>query len=654
MHSRLSAPLRRGAPLRRAQRRLAATSAVGPGRDGSSEGKAANGGYGLSSFLAVGTSGVLAGLAIGDTDGRYRRLQFPQGQLRACCDSPVSDAQRALPNELAAVVGAGHVKKNHTQKGSRIGQGTSLAHVSPGTLAEAVKVLEMCTKADVAIVPQGANTSLTGGSVPRNEQCDRPTIIVNLRRLSKILPIGDDGKQVLCFSGAGIFDLKDKMEKEYERDSHSVLGSIFLNPTVGAGVVYGSGGTQIRKGPVWTERALFLKVKDDGSVELVNTLGLRDGGDPIGFLDARAQLKTEDVDPKSTGSCSWPDYGGVVRAFNESTVSRFNADTTGLECCRSEGKVLILATMHDTYPIPKKSQLVWVACKDFADAHALKREVALKGADCMSKTCEYMNSEVYNGVDRAGRILVKMIELVGMQRLEPLWNLKLSIEMIPLPFTNIICDKFLYWFNNIIPHPLPQELRDFGRDYGHHVLMELGEYSDGEVDRLRGALDKFVAGKPQGDVKYKVLEGKEANKANLWRFVVAPAFRTYCVGVGLPGLSIDYALPKNFKEYPTLPEKEFPIKSRWVYSHFGCNVYHEDLVFAEEVDVDAARYPMKHAIEDLGGKLPAEHGHGTEYKAPKEMQDRWKKTDPLNAMNPGVGGTSSYKKYSDQPCHCGQ
>jgi hypothetical protein len=33
------------------------------------------------------------------------------------------------------------------------------------------------------------------------------------------------------------------------RDSHSVLGSIFLNPSVAAGVSYGSGGTQIRKAP---------------------------------------------------------------------------------------------------------------------------------------------------------------------------------------------------------------------------------------------------------------------------------------------------------------------------------------------------------------------------------------------------------------------
>jgi len=364
-------------------------------------------------------------------------------------------------------------------------------------------------------------------------------------------------------------------------------------------------------------------------------------------------LKPEDIDPESKGVCSWPNYGEVVRAVYENKVARFNADTTGLECCRSEGKVMILATMHDTYDMPKKSQLIWIACKNLDQAHALKRQVALKAPNTMAKTCEYMNQETYKGVDRAGRILVKMIEVVGMQRLEPLWNLKLMIEMIPLPFTGIICDKFLYWFNNVIPQPLPQTLRDFGRDYEHHVLMELGEYSDGEVDRLRSALDEFVAVQPKNEVKYHVCEGWEATRANLYRFVVAPAFRTYCIGVGMPGLSIDYALPKNFQEYPALPEKEYPIRNRWVYSHFGCNVYHEDLVFTPDVDVEHAKHEIKHAVENTGGKLPAEHGHGTEYKAPKDMQERWMNSDPLNVMNPGVGGTSNYKKYADKPGHLG-
>jgi FAD/FMN-containing dehydrogenase len=46
-------------------------------------------------------------------------------------------------------------------------------------------------------------------------------------------------------------------------------------------------------------------------------------------------------------------------------------------------------------------------------------------------------------------------------------------------------------------------------------------------------------------------------------------------------------------------------------------------------------------------KLPAEHGHGTEYVAPPETQKRWKNMDPLNILNPGVGGLSSKFKYEE-------
>jgi FAD/FMN-containing dehydrogenase len=44
---------------------------------------------------------------------------------------------------------------------------------------------------------------------------------------------------------------------------------------------------------------------------------------------------------------------------------------------------------------------------------------------------------------------------------------------------------------------------------------------------------------------------------------------------------------------------------------------------------------LKKTVElERGGKLLAEHGHGTEYVAPEETRHRWKAMDPLNVMNP--------------------
>ena len=57
----------------------------------------------------------------------------------------------------------------------------------------------------------GAKTGLTGGSVPRS-RCDRPMVVINTQRLQKILPIGSEAKEVLCFAGAGIFSVQEALK----------------------------------------------------------------------------------------------------------------------------------------------------------------------------------------------------------------------------------------------------------------------------------------------------------------------------------------------------------------------------------------------------------------------------------------------------------
>jgi D-lactate dehydrogenase len=81
------------------------------------------------------------------------------------------------------------------------------------------------------------------------------------------------------------------------------------------------------------------------------------------------------------------------------------------------------------------------------------------------------------------------------------------------------------------------------------------------------------------------------------------------------------------------------------YSHFGCNVVHEDIAFSLGVDTHKEKMTLKHIVELHGGKLPAEHGHGTEYVAPPVTQQRWMAMDALNVLNPGIGGLSTLPKY---------
>jgi len=606
-------------------------------------------GYSLKTLALVGAGGVAGGILLERKDASLRKLVVPSG-FRTCCDVAMTVKQKELPRKLEGIVGKRFVTCNADVQGSRLGRGTALALVKPGTMAEAMQVLKECVAADVVIIPQGANTGLTGASVPRDTKSDRPTVIINLRRLDKMIAISN-GQQILCYAGVGIFDLQEKLKKEFNRDSHSVLGSIFLNPSTAAGVAFGSGGTQIRKGPAYTDRALWCRVNENGEVDVLNTLGINDGGDPFAFLESKHVLTQQDLDQDCKSAASFPNYKEELVKL-DGRVSRFNADTTGCDPNRSEGKVMILATIHDTYPIPAKEKVVWVSCKDLAMAHAIKHKVCLTSTRPMARSCEYFNKDIYEVTELGGRLCVKAIDVLGMKPIGFLWDIKRFVETLPIPFANIIPEKFMWWFNNMFPHSLPKPLRKLGDSYDHHLLIVFSEYSQGEVDALQELLDQFKGASPAGALEYHVCEDAHTKaRANLFRFVMAIAFKVYCTGMGMQGLAIDYALPKDHTTNPEFPSK-YPVTKRCTYSHFGCNVYHEDLVFGPDIDVEEAKHAIKHAIEEAGGKLPAEHGHGTEYHAAEDTQRRWMAMDPLNVMNPGVGGTTYGRGYASTGACC--
>ena len=73
--------------------------------------------------------------------------------------------------------------------------GEAEAVVRPGSLLELWQVLQLCVKAGRIVIAQAANTGLTEGSTPKGTY-DRPVVIVNTLRLSRIDPILD-GAQVL-------------------------------------------------------------------------------------------------------------------------------------------------------------------------------------------------------------------------------------------------------------------------------------------------------------------------------------------------------------------------------------------------------------------------------------------------------------------------
>jgi FAD/FMN-containing dehydrogenase len=117
----------------------------------------------------------------------------------------------AVPIEvLRSIVGAAHVLTDADQRASYerdwTGRfiGTTAAVVRPGTTDETAAVVAACRERGVAIVSQGGNTGLVGGSVPL-----RGEVVVSLLRLDDIGPVDTDARQVTVGAGVTLSSLRD-------------------------------------------------------------------------------------------------------------------------------------------------------------------------------------------------------------------------------------------------------------------------------------------------------------------------------------------------------------------------------------------------------------------------------------------------------------
>ncbi len=79
------------------------------------------------------------------------------------------------------------------------GPGHATAVVRPGTVGEVSRVLAVCRQFEFAVVPQGGNTGLVGGSVAQNGE-----VVVSLRRLNGVGAINRATREVTVGSGVTI------------------------------------------------------------------------------------------------------------------------------------------------------------------------------------------------------------------------------------------------------------------------------------------------------------------------------------------------------------------------------------------------------------------------------------------------------------------
>ena len=108
-----------------------------------------------------------------------------------------------IADALASIVGPSHVLVDaDVVAGSVVDwtgrfRGSTPAVVRPGSVDEVAAVVRWCAGEGVAVVPQGGNTGLVGGSVPLAGE-----VVLSLARLSAIAGVDALSAQVTVGAGA--------------------------------------------------------------------------------------------------------------------------------------------------------------------------------------------------------------------------------------------------------------------------------------------------------------------------------------------------------------------------------------------------------------------------------------------------------------------
>jgi D-lactate dehydrogenase len=556
--------------------------------------------------------------------------------------------------QLNSIVGPRHVltKPENTLRyrmGFRFGNGPALAVVRPGNLVEQWRVLKACVASNKIIIMQGANTGLTGGSTPDGSDYDRDIVIVSTLRIAKIRLI-KEGRQVICYSGSTLMQL-EKALKPLGREPHSVIGSSCIGASVLGGICNNSGGALIRRGPAFTQFALFARIDETGEIHLVNHLGVNLGDDPEKILDTldRDAITESDIEYNSSLSASDHEYAQYVRDFAADTPARYNADPKRLfEASGSAGKVMIFAVRLDTFAKEEQTKVFYIGTDDPAEFTKIRCHMLADFKD-LPIYAEYLHRGAFDIAETYGKDTFLTIQYLGADWLPRLFALKGRFDALAsrLKFVpSNLSDKILQGISRIFPNHLPKKLREYRDKYAHHLLLKMS--GDGIRDARRFLESIFPSA--QGD--FFECTDDDGEKAFLHRFVAAGAgvrYRAVHRGEVEDMVALDVALRRNDLDwFETLPDEiASAIRHKLYYGHFFCHVFHQDYMVRKGHNTLELEHQMWRLLDARGAQFPAEHNFGHLYYAKSELINHYKNLDPCNCFNPGIGRTSKRTRWHD-------
>ena len=213
--------------------------------------------------------------------------------------------------------------------------------IFPDSIKKVSEVLKICQKENIPIVPQGGNTGLVGGGVPRSNKNE---IIINLSKLNKVREIDLLGNSVTVEGGCVLENVQKKLLK-VNREFPLSMGSKG-NCQIGGNIATNAGGLNVIKYGTMRQ----------------NVLGIE------------AVLPNGEI---------------------YSSLKNIKKNNTGLDLKQlligSEGILgIITAAMVQIYPSPKEKIVVWASFKEFNELLKLFIFLLEKFKDLIT-SFEFMN-----------------------------------------------------------------------------------------------------------------------------------------------------------------------------------------------------------------------------------------------------------------------
>ncbi|HET6744936.1 MAG TPA: FAD-binding oxidoreductase [Candidatus Limnocylindria bacterium] len=179
-----------------------------------------------------------------------------------------------MPEQLASMlrdaVGDAHVLTDSDLRASyetdwtRRWHGEAAAVVRPADTDQVASVMTACIDAGAVVIPQGGNTGLVGGSIPR-QKSDRPQVVVSLTRMRDLEAVDVAASEVTVAAGATLGALQT-----HARQAGLAFGvdlGARDSATIGGMVATNAGGIQVlRHGPMRAQLIGVEAVLANGSV----------------------------------------------------------------------------------------------------------------------------------------------------------------------------------------------------------------------------------------------------------------------------------------------------------------------------------------------------------------------------------------------------